>query len=503
MFTGWRYRMDQNVLNEVLDMGIMLTAEKDYDELLSEIIDCAMKITHCDAGTLYTYDGARLQFCIMKNKSMGIEQNAKDDKTYPAVEMSETNVCAYSAIHRRMLNIPDVYASEEFDFNGPGRYDSMTGYRTKSMLVYPLVNNEDNLVGVVQLINALDENGNVIAFPKEIEIAVKSLASQVSIAVSNMQYVKEIEELMISITQSFTDAIDTRIPYNFYHSRNVYLYTEMIIDHINNLYKKGKGTRHFSHTEKKELLLAALMHDIGKLVIPSEVIDKSTRLGDKIDIVLQRFDYLTALYHIDYLEGRITKNAWTETKNELISAKEQLEQINKKTILSDEDIQLVKDLRGRTYSDALGHQLSYLTLEEAEALSIPKGNLTAREREIICSHVIYTEKYLNNMKFGRRYPHIIEWAGAHHEFLDGSGYPRHLKGDGISFETRILTVVDIYEALTSADRPYKKSMDDEHAFEVLDEMAAEGKIDAEVIKLLREALAEHSEGQDTFSSQGR
>lgn len=480
--------MNQKVMDEILNMGIELSAERDYDKLLSKIIKCAMDITNSDAGTLYMYEDHVLQFAVMKNRSMHINQNIKDDKLYPPVPMDEKNVCAYAAIHRKIMNIADVYASEEFDFSGPGTYDKMTGYRTTSMLVYPLLNHEGNLVGVVQLINALDEEGRVTAYDEDIELAVQALAAQGAVALSNMIYVQEIEQLMISITQTFTDAIDTRTPYNYYHSRNVYLYTDMMIAHINDLHKQGRCSHFFDYNEKKELLMAALMHDIGKLVVPAEVIDKSSRLGERLETVQLRFDYLISLYHVDYYEGRITKEEWIAIKNELLSAKEKIETINRSDYLSDEQLEFIKDIADRTYMDSMGYYMKYLTLEETEALSVRKGNLTKREREIIQSHVTYTERYLNKMNFGKRYPHIVEWAGKHHELLDGSGYPRALKGEEIPFEARILTVVDIYEALTSADRPYKKSMENERAFDILYHMAEEGKLDAEVIKLFHEAV---------------
>ena len=480
--------MNQRVMDEILNLGIQLSAERDYDKLLSKIIDCAMDITNSDAGTLYMYVDDVLQFAVMKNRSMHINQTIKDDKLYPPVPMDEKNVCAYAAIHREIMNIPDVYESEEFDFSGPGKYDKMTGYRTTSMLVYPLLNHEGNLVGVVQLINALDENGKAVAYDREIELAAQALAAQGAVALSNMMYMQEIEQLMISITQAFTDAIDTRTPYNYYHSRNVYLYTEVVINHINELHERGECAHYFGYNEKKELLMAALMHDIGKLVVPAEVIDKSTRLGERLELVQQRFDYLITLYHVDYCERRIDKEEWIAIKNELLTAKAKIEEINRSGHLSEEQQAFVKAMSERAYMDSMGAYIKYLTLEEAEVLSVREGNLTRRERDIIQSHVLYTVRYLNKMNFGKRYPHIVDWAGKHHELLNGSGYPDGLKGEEIPFEARILTVVDIYEALTSADRPYKKSIENEQAFGILQRMAKEGKQDEEVITLFEEAM---------------
>ncbi len=194
-------------------------------------------------------------------------------------------------------------------------------------------------------------------------------------------------------------------------------------------------------------------------------------------MVLDRFGHTIALYHIDYLEGRISKATWIDIKNYFVDAKQRVEEINRKSSLSEEDIAYIRDMAAKRYTDIGGREMNYLSLDEAECLTIPSGNLTNAERRLVNSHVEYTEKYLHNMNFGKRYPHIIEWAGAHHELLDGSGYPRGLKGDEIASEARILAVVDVFEALTSSDRPYKKSMEEKKAFSVLTDMAQQGKLD--------------------------
>lgn len=485
--------MERIQADKILEIGILLTAERNYDELLSKIVDCAMELTQSDGGTLYLYEDEQLKFCITKTLSTNVDRKGMSDEQYPPVAMDERNVCACSAIHRQLLNIDDVYSCEEFNFSGPREYDKLTGYHTKSMLVFPLVNHEEKLVGVVQLINAQDEAGAVVPYKKEYEKILESLGSQAAVAVSNMKYVQEMEQLMFTITQVFTDAIDTRIPYNYYHSRNVWLYAKVLVDYINRQHAKGLCEHHFTEEEKDELLMAALMHDIGKMVIPNEVINKTTRLDKRQPLVEERFEHLSALYYIDYLEGRISEEDWKKVSEYLTDARSRTEEINVKPNLTDEDVAYITDLASRVYTGADGGKLPYLTDEEAECLTVRRGNLTQGERDIICSHVTYTETYLRKMNFGKRYPHIIQWTGAHHEYLDGSGYPRGLKGDEIPFEARLLTVIDMFEALTSADRPYKKSIQDDKAFAMLEDMVAEGKIDGEIQKLFREAYGEMDE----------
>lgn len=492
--------MERMQADKILEIGILLAAERNYDELLSKIVDCAMDLTQSDGGTLYLYEEEQLRFCIMKTLSLNVNRRGTDEQ-YPPVAMNEKNVCAYSAIHRRLLNIEDVYSCEEFDFSGPREYDKMTGYRTKSVLVFPLVNHEGNLVGVVQLINAKNEAGEVVPYKKEYERVLESLGSQAAVAVSNMRYVQEMEQLMFSITQVFTDAIDTRIPYNYFHSRNVYLYVKMMINYMNKRYWEGAESYSFTTAEQGELEMAALMHDIGKMVIPNEVINKTTRLDARESLVLERFEHLSALCYIDYLEGRISEEEWLTDKERFVEAAEQIHIINEKPNLDDADVDYISNLSSLVYTGADGKQTPYLTPAETECLTVRRGNLTAEERGIICSHVSYTEKYLSKMNFGKRYPHIIKWAGAHHEYLDGSGYPRGLKGDEIPLEARMLTIVDVFEALTSSDRPYKKSMAAEKAFSVLDDMAENGKIDKELLRLFKEAFAENKEKLELFGEQ--
>ncbi len=485
--------MEQTQADKILEIGILLAAERNYDELLSKIVECAMELTQSDGGTLYLYEEDQLKFCITKTLSRHVNRKGMSGEQYPPVAMDERNVCAYSAIHRKLLNIDDVYSCEEFNFSGPREYDKLTGYHTKSMLVFPLVNHEEKLVGVVQLINAQNEAKEVVPYKKKYEKILESLGSQAAVAVSNMKYVQEMEQLMFTITQVFTDAIDTRIPYNYYHSRNVYLYARELVDYINRQHEQGLCDRSFTAEERDELLMAALMHDIGKMVIPNEVINKTTRLDKRQDLVEERFEHLAALYYIDYLKGRIAGEEWEKAGEYLAQARVRTEEINVKPHLSDEDVAYITDLASRVYTDADGRQIRYLTPEEEECLTVRRGNLTQGERDIICSHVTYTETYLRKMNFGKRYPHIIQWTGAHHEYLDGSGYPRGLKGDEIPFEARILTVVDMFEALTSADRPYKKSIQDDKAFAMLADMAAEGKIDKRIQELFQAAYGEMDE----------
>lgn len=229
-----RYRGE---IEKVLDIGIALSKEKDRNKLLDMILDGGMEIANCDGGTLYIQQGDSLHFRVMKTISMKVDKGKNGEVIdLPPVPMREENICAYTLIHKKILNIADVYASREFDFSGPLRYDSMTGYHTQSMLTIPLLNQEDEAVGVLQLINAMDEEGKVVPFDESLERIVLSLASQATIAVSNVRYLEEIKDQMWSFTEAMAEAIDTRTPYNANHVRNVAVYAGKIADYINTLH---------------------------------------------------------------------------------------------------------------------------------------------------------------------------------------------------------------------------------------------------------------------------
>ena len=212
-------------LREIVDIGIALTTEKNKNRLLEMILKKAMDISNCDAGTLYLYTGESLEFKIMKTLSQGVSKGENGEKIdLPPVPLQEENVCAYSAIHNELINIEDVYNSQRFDFSGPRKYDAITGYRTQSMIVIPMADAEAELVGVLQLMNAKDEAGNVIPFTEDAEFVLRSMGSQAAVSVSNMKYLEEIRKQLHSFVSAFATAVDERTPYNGSHTRKVAVY---------------------------------------------------------------------------------------------------------------------------------------------------------------------------------------------------------------------------------------------------------------------------------------
>lgn len=481
--------LGQNELKEIVDIGIALTAEKDENALQDIILETAMNIVRCDAGTLYLYDEGKLIFKIMKTLSRNISLGGDGAPIdIPSVPMSEENVCAYAAIHRKLINVEDVYADDRFDFYGPKHYDTLTGYRTKSMLVMPMENNEGSIVGVIQLMNAISDDGRTVSFTEDDEYVIRTLGSQAAVSITNMLYVKEIKKQMYSFVEAFSTVIDERTPYNASHTMKVTSYAGIVADEINRLHEEGKCLDYFDDNRREQLLLAASLHDIGKLVVPLHIMNKATRLEGNIDEIKKRFTLIGAYYEIDQLKGIISIAEYKLEKKYLEESFGLIEKVNTIGYVTDAQIEQIRKIAHRSYHKAGGETIPYLTEYELECLCIRTGTLTDKERSQMENHVVMTKKILQKVHFNPNYSNVTRYASNHHEFLDGSGYPNHIKGDSLELEARILAAVDIYDALTSKDRPYKKPVAKEKAFEILDDMVAEGKIDGKIVGYMKNVL---------------
>ncbi len=479
-------------LKKILNIGIRLSTDKDRNHILASILESGMEITNCDASTLYLYEDGRLTFKIMKTLSLGISRGVDGEPItdMPPVPMKEENVCAYTAIRREIVNIPDVYDSDRFDFSGPKQYDALTGYHTGSQLVIPLENNENELIGVLQLINAMDSDGKVIPFSKQYNIIIQSLGSMAAIELTNLTYAEELKAQLYSFVEALTTVLDERTPYNASHTRNVAKYAGILADYISKLHEEEKCEEFFDQNRKEKLRLAALLHDIGKIVVPLEVMNKATRLDKRMKDVEARFELLGALYEVDMLRCKITEAEYKEKIADLKWELDFIHKIDMEGYLDDESLQRVCSLAGKQHVKENGEVTKYLTEEEVSCLCIRQGTLTKQERKEMENHVVVTGKILDTVHFNKNFEIVRKWASSHHELLNGSGYPNHLTAEDLELETRILTVADIYEALV-AKRPYKNSMPQEKAFCILRDMVEAGKVDGQVVEWLFEALKEN------------
>ena len=481
--------MEENTcLKRVLETGIALSKEKDSNKILDGILDASMEIAHCDAGTLYINKDGYLHFKVMKTLSMGIDKGKNGEKIdLPPVPIEPDSLFSYIVGQKKALNIDDVYESPEFNFPEPSKYDGIIGFRTKSLLSIPLINGTGEVVGVMQLINALDEEGKVCKFTLENEQIILALASQAAIAMTNMRYLEEMKLQMWSFTEAMAEAIDTRTPYNANHVRQVAVYAAKLADYINELHDKGLEEEHFSKERKEELVLSALLHDLGKLSIPTRIMNKSTRLAGKLKDIQTRFEILKLKYKVMYLEHRATESEYAEFNEKIDKIRRLAEVVDGLGAL---DAEKERELKSAFEFEPIidGKRYVLFTDEEKESLLIEKGTLTEKERLIMESHVEMTERILNKVHFNSVYKDVPIWAVEHHEYLNGTGYPKHLTADELSIEARILTVSDICDALLATDRPYKKPLPKDEAFAIMEEMAASGKIDAKLVSYLKACI---------------
>lgn len=478
--------MKEDVLQKILDVGIALSKEKDIDCLLEQILTAAMDITNCDAGTLYIRNKDVLEFKIMITRSRGIHQGGSGDAiTMPPVPLSQENVCACGVLYHHLINIPSVYVDSTYDFSGPRKYDALTGYQTQTMMVVPMEDDNGRVIGVLQLINAMDDEGNVISFQKEYEQIILSLSSQAAICLMNRKYALRIVEMLDSFVGVMTTAIDERSSYTANHTRNMAAYAENFVEWLN----RQETDWTFSEKEKYVFMMSVRLHDIGKLITPAEIMDKQDRLGNNYVKVMDRLEKIRLLTRIARLQKDIGEKEEQELLHKVQSAKELVDKVNKTGYLTDELAEQIKVLSEQTYREEDGTEYPWITPEEKEQLLIRKGTLTKEERQIMQDHVEMTRVMLEQMAFGEEYKDVVTFAAQHHERLNGSGYPKGLKADKIGKEVRLLAIIDIFEALTARDRPYKKAMPAEKALGILYDMAQQGELDAEILALFEQSKA--------------
>ena len=473
-------------MERFLTMCLALTSEHDREALLSSILDTAMDLSNCDAGTLYMLEEDGLHFCRMVTRSMHIRQGGHDAPiTLPPAPLDPKYVCSWVALNRQPINVADVRTDTHFDFTGSLHYDAMTGYRTKSMLVVPMSDDKGRLIGVTQLINALDEQGKVIPFDPDIELMIRAVTSQAAITATNMLYNEQINKLLDSLVETLSTAIDERSHYNANHTKNMVRCGEAFLNWLDATDHPWK----FDADKRRAFLMSVWLHDVGKLAVPLEVMDKKTRLGDLIEPLQERFRIIGLLDKVAALEGRISAEELSKRNQERMNRLSFVNRIDNAPFLSEEDVNEIDALSRLTFEDEYGERQRWITGTERRCLMIRKGTLTPEERAVMQSHAVVTERILSHVSFPRMFARVPDWAAAHHEFLNGKGYPNHLTAEDIPQEVRLLTILDVFEALTAKDRPYKPPISLSKTFGILHNMAEGGEIDAELLALFEESGA--------------
>jgi len=462
----------------VLDIGALLNNEKDNDKILTRIVEAAMDITNSDGGTLYLLEEGQLEFKVLINKSKGLKQVRKELPIgIPAVKLTDKNVCAKAAIDKKLINVEDCYSDTRYDFSGVVKYDELNNYKTKSVLVAPLIDDNDELVGVLQLINTKDDAGNIVSFTKSEENIISPLTSQAAMVIVNSLYSQKINDLLYGFVKVMSVGIDERTPYNANHTKNMIKFADYFFDYE----EKENGKYKVDSIKRREILMSIWLHDTGKILTPLYIMNKDDRLGKLFVDVKTRFERRDLLLRLALANKQISIDEYERLEEERINDFKFIEQINSIGFLNDDLFNELEKIASKTYVELDGSVNNVLTKEEHYQLTIRKGTLTSEERDVMQNHVVMTQKLLAQLKFPKNYENIAIYACNHHEFLNGSGYPNHLTEKDLPWPCRLITVLDIFEALVAKDRPYKKPMPTEKALSILREMANEGKLDNDVI----------------------
>ena len=493
-------------LKELNEIGIALSQQRDINSLLETILVAAKRITNADAGTLYLHEPEQqvLRFEIMRTDSLNIAMGGTSGVpiTFYPIHLYDKEgqpihsmVVTHSALSGDTVNIPDAYTAEGYDFSGTKKFDAKTGYRSQSFLAVPMRNHEDEVIGVLQLINAQNrKNGAIVPFSKDDQQLLESLASQAAIALTNRRLIEQLEELFESLIQLINTAIDDKSPYTGGHCARVPVLTMMIAEAVNRT-KRGP-LRDFVMTDKDryELKIAGLLHDCGKITTPVHVVDKSTKLQtifDRIHLLDTRFEVLKRDAEIEILFRRQSSVDDTAVRAEFEARIRQLDDDREflrhcnigGEAMSEEAQQRVRRIAAYQWRDTEGKTGNFLNDDEVENLTIRAGTLSAAEREIINHHIVVTIKMLESLPWPRHLKKVPEYAGGHHERMDGKGYPRGLTRDQMSVQARVMGIADIFEALTAKDRPYKVGKTLTESLTILGKFKLGGHIDPDLFDI--------------------
>jgi HD-GYP domain-containing protein (c-di-GMP phosphodiesterase class II) len=491
-------------------IGIALSQERDITKLLETILIAAKNLTHADAGTLYRLADGKLQFEIVRTDSLSIAMGGSSGNAVPFYPIplhgpdgkpNYTMIAAYAALTHKTVNVADAYTEEGFDFSGTRNFDKRTGYRSTSFLTVPMKNHEGDIIGVLQVINATDPaNGKVVPFGEEDQRLVESLASQAAIALTNRLLIQQLEVLFESLIELINTAIDEKSPYTGGHCKRVPTLTMMLAESAHNASAGPLADFRMSEKDRYELKIAGLLHDCGKITTPVHVVDKATKLQtifDRIELVSARFELLKREAEVEMLRAKLDAvehgdEASARRAEEAYAAKVRMynddrEFLRRTNIGSErmkpEDQARVSQIARYAMRNERGDTVRFLSKDEEDNLNIAYGTLSGPEREIINYHIVATIKMLEALPWPRHLLNVPEYAGGHHERMDGKGYPKGLTREQMSVQARVMGIADIFEALTAKDRPYKPGKTLSDSLAILGKMKVGGHIDPDLFDI--------------------
>ena len=517
-----RYRYE---LGELINIARAMTTERDVNKLLAIILEKSRFVTGADAGSIYVVEddasgesseggptspsrGPMLRFKLSQNESVNY-----DSREF-VMPISTRSIAGSAALGKKPINIPDAYdipAGAQYGFDR--RFDEKIGYRTKSMLTMPLISQRDEVIGVIQLINKKkdpekklftkeDVEEQVVPFDERSEELLGMVAAQAGASLENAMLYAEIRNLFEGFVKASVEAIESRDPTTSGHSRRVAdLTVELakVVDMETSGPYKGAS---FSREDLRELEYASLLHDFGKIGVREKVLVKANKLyEEKVELIRARFDFIARSLEADMLRRKVTAlergspksdldaldKEYAERRAELDASWTTIMSANEPTVLAAGDFAKIEGIAKETYFDMRGELKFLLDADEAVALSVKRGSLTPKEYDEITSHVVHTFKFLSNIPWGKAFRRVPAIAGAHHERLNGTGYPNRLRAEEIPVQSKMMSISDIYDALTASDRPYKKAVPVERAVDILEYGVKDQHLDPELVRIFREA----------------
>ncbi len=505
-------------LEQLNRIGIALSRERDTPRLLETILVAAKQLLNTDGGTLYRLeeDSQQLRFEVLRNDSLQLYMGGASGEPIPFAPIPlytpdgqpQTGmVVTYAVLHDQTVVIDDAYADQDFDFSGTRRFDQQTGYRSRSFLTVPMKNHENRIIGVFQLLNALDsETGLVRTFSPADRQLAESLASQAAIALTNHQLIDQLQCLFEALIELINTAIDHKSPYTGAHCQRVPILTMMIAEAACRSERGRLAAFCPTPEELYELKIAGLLHDCGKITTPVHVVDKSTKLEtifDRIALLDTRFEVLKRDAEIACLQQKLAAMEHNDPEaipllerqlrarlTELDDHRAFLRACNiGGEFMPPEAQERVQRIATERWRGPDGQEQNFLSDDELSNLCIPKGTLNPTERAVIEEHVALTMRMLNTLPWPQSLRQVPEFAGSHHEKLDGHGYHRGLTATELPTASRIICLADVFEALTARDRPYKPGKPLSEVLTILGQMVQDHQIDADLFDVfVREGI---------------
>ena len=502
-------------LRELVRIGIELMSQHDHDVLLHDILALGKELTASDGAAIFLAESHEGEGTSLRLATYAFTSLTNPDLPGdPRLAVDETTIIGYAALTKKPLVVDDAYELPPgADYQRNADFDARNGYRIRSMLIVPMLDHRDNLVGVLVLVNRMsDPTGHVhneadadrYVLPyrgREVRSA-RALASQAALSIENTQLYARIEGILESFVRAAVSAVDARDPSTAGHSERV---ARLTVELAKAVEREGRGEYrdlHFTPAELRELRLAALLHDFGKLSVHEEVLLKAKKLSPVLwERVNARFDLIRRTLEAEHYRAcaaaeREDPHARACREDRLTRELDELERLrtivrdaNEPSVSEQSPTRELRDIARRSFVACDGTKQPYLTEEEVHFLELPQGTLDERERAQVEAHVQHTFQFLDQIPWSDDLKRVAEFAHGHHEKLDGSGYPRHLSAGAIPMQTRLITLADMFDALTAADRPYKPAVTPERAVEIIESEANAGLLDPELVRVLRECNA--------------